>query len=256
MSGSWGRVAFSGSEELELRFGSLGLKVRREENELRTYRILAGEDRKVADPSLLSEPAGWKRWVFDERDPELSVDPRLPRRSIVVAPRDQFHLMSGASARVFVGIPLWIRLQGSGGRELTRLPTRSLTRTWFGTRETGEISYWLRSRFFLSPPPKQDGAATAVVPLSIRNDSGSDLAVEKIHLRMRHFSLYEGEGRFWTDEASIRFEGEEKGSEIRYAGEAPPEAKGATSVAAPDQKAGGSFFARSFFNLFQSGSTA
>lgn len=251
----WGKIDLKDGEERLFQFGSLSLTVRREGNELRTSRVLAGEERVVGDPRLLADPEGWKRWVFKEEVQSLSLSPKLAQKSFVVSPRDQFHLLRGVTVRVYMGLPLWVCLEGAGGGELTRLPSRFLPRTWFGSNAAGEICYWLRSRYFLSAPPKREGSATVIVPLKITNNSDKDLPVRKINLRMRHFSLFLEAGRYWTDEASIRFDDIDQGCEIQHSEKPPDEISGAKLVDSPDLKPSGSFIARSFFNIFGSASS-
>lgn len=250
----WGEAELAEGEERSFQFGGLTLGVRREGNEFRTRRSLAGEERKIASPTLLEDDDGWKRWVFSSETSKLRLVPRISERSIVVAPRDQFHLMRGVETTVFIVLPLWVGLEDAvSGQALSSLPTRSLARGWFGSRTAGEICFWHQSRFFHAPPPRQEGGASVICSLRIANDSTRDLPVAKICLRMRYFSLFQADGRYWTDEARIRFEGDEEGSEISYTGSPPPEAALAELIRGPHEKPGSVFSAKAFFNLFSIG---
>ncbi|OIO08494.1 MAG: hypothetical protein AUJ52_08095 [Elusimicrobia bacterium CG1_02_63_36] len=251
---AWGDTALEEGEEREFQFGSLALTVRREGREFRTRRTLAGEERAVASPSLLRGDDGWKRWVFAKASKTMRLSPRVDARSIVVAPRDQFHLMRGAEATVFVVLPLWVGIEdAASGQTMATLPTRSMGRGWFGSRTMGEVCFWHQSRFFHEPPPRQEGGASVICTIHIANDSKGDLPVEKVCLRMRHFSLFWADGRYWTDEARLRFEGKDEGSEISYTGHPPPEAPLAELVRGPHERPGSVFSAKAFFNLFSIG---
>jgi len=54
--------------------------------------------------------AEWSRWATPGGEREIVLRPALPDRVVVLEPEWAFRLLSGSEARVFVRVPLWIRI--------------------------------------------------------------------------------------------------------------------------------------------------
>ena len=60
---------------------------------------------------------------------------------MVVRPEMPFTILPGDRVQFFVRIPLWVRLVAAGHGESVwcDVPTRILSKTWFGAPEAGEL---------------------------------------------------------------------------------------------------------------------
>lgn len=250
----WGRHPLSADETLALELGPLELRVRRRGGEVwlahdpgdwtRAGRGRAG--RPKGDP----EEKDWIRWPVSGAASELELAPVLPTRPIVVEPETAFRLLPRARARVFVRVPLWVRVTASvdgEDRTLTEIPSVVLSDTWWGPTTEGELCYWLATTARREVRPEIFEPHVAVCPLALINRSDEELPVEKIALRVIHLGLFSEEGRLWTDETRVRYGGVEEGSDIEVAGERPNEAPGGVRVADPrEEPPSRRFYARTF----------
>ncbi len=255
----WGRHALPDDEPLALEIGPLTLRARRRQGEVWLAHApgdwtRAGRDRPAEpEPRAEKEEPEWVRWPVSGETPELGLAPVLPDRPIVVEPELSFRLVPGARARVYVRVPLWVRVAARTAdqeRPLTEVPTATLSDTWWGPTTEGELCYWLATTARREVPDEVFEPNLAVCPLTLVNRSNEELPVEKIALRVVHLGLYVEEGHLWTDETRVRYRGPEVGSDIEVGGRAPEEASGAARVTEPrEEPPSRSFHGRTFARL-------
>lgn len=239
------------------RIGALCLTVERAFGEWRVWyqQEPAAVDGPVsfqADVAAPEEPAA--RYVVDDRSPRLSLQPLLPDRSVVARPASPLFVPAGESARLYVSIPLWVRLEvGEPRKRLIEIPTFRLSDTWFGpnTRE-GEYCYALRSRCRLQLHSEQLQPYRAVAPLVIRNHYHEPLALESVNVPVRQLSLFVGpDGLFWTNELAQERSEDGDIAALRFASGPPGEARDAQPVAGPRDTPARPVAIRAFSALFQ-----
>lgn len=213
------------------------------------------------DPSLLpaleTEPpegVDWARWATPGGETEISFRPAFPERPLVLQPERPFRLLSGASARVFVRVPLQIRLELQlGDREqphlLAEFPSISMSDTWWGDVMDGELAWWLPTSARREIRPELHQPHLAVCPLHLTNRSGADLAVDKLAFRVVHLSLFRHGTELWSDESRVVYQGNTEGSRIDMSGAPPPEAPEASLVVPPRIRSQKGFRARTFHRL-------
>lgn len=256
----WGRHPLPADEPLELELGPLSLRARRREDEVWLAHTpgdwtRAGRSRAGGPtPGPGEREEEWVRWPVPGAASKLEITPVLPARSIVVEPELSFRLLPRARARVFVRVPLWVRVSvradGEEARTLTEFPSATLSDTWWGAPTEGELCYWLATTARREVTPEIFEPNVAVCPLTLANRSDDELPVEKIALRVIHLGLFCQEGGFWTDETRVRYRGVEEGSDIEVAGGRPPEAPEAVRVAEPrEEPPSRKFYARTFARL-------
>jgi hypothetical protein len=172
---------------------------------------------------------------------------------LVVKPEHPFTLLRRASARVYVRVPAWIRLEavgqrGGGASVLAEIPTVHLSDTWWGDFQDGELAYWLSTsgRRALTPDFFEDHMVMGVIQLD--NLSQDDLRVEKLSLRVEHLSIYEKDGCLWAEEVRVDYHGEDEGSDIHMDDKPPEEAAGAREIT-PARAQKRSFRTRTFARL-------
>lgn len=257
LSAPWGSHELSPDQDLSLAVGPLRLRVRTSEDEIRM--IHRSGDWARPDPSRepegLDEPsqgADWIRWPVSRPAQRLDLVPLFADRPLVVAPESSFRLLPGASARIYVRVPLWVAVEvGDGeGPRLAELPTVVLSETWWGSFTEGELCYWLPTSARRRVTPDAFSVHQVVCPLALVNRADEDLSVEKIALRVEHLSVFVDDGRFWSDETRVRYRGEERGSEIDVGGRPPQEAPEAVRVSQPrDPPPSRAIHARTFARL-------
>lgn len=201
----------------------------------------------------MPEDVPWSRWALHEGQRYLHVSPVFPDRPLVVKPEHASTLMRRASSRIYMRVPVWVRVEAMdqpGGRRalLTEIPTMALSETWWGDFRDGELAYWLviKSRTELTPDLFESHLVITAVQLD--NLSEDDLQVEKLSLRVEHLSIFEKEGWLWGEEVRVEYHGEDEGTVIRMNDLPPAEAAGAREIS-PARLQGKSLRARTFARL-------
>ena len=251
LSHPWGRHTLVPEVVLDLTIGPQHIRLLFTEGEIR----LATE---AADPAQL---ALWSRWAVapeEGRLPDqvvLHVRPSLPDRPLLVQPEVPFSLLPRAEARIFIRVPLTIRLEidlePQSARPpvlFRRLPSLELSDTWWGEPDHGELCWWLETTARRRVEPSLLEPHLAICPLHMVNQSKVDLQVEKLCFRMRYLSLFSDGPGFWADTARVRYQGESEGSRIDMTGTAPDEAHTPRLVSGPQVTTQG-FTARTFARL-------
>lgn len=221
----WGAHPLGGEEPLSVELGPLRVRVRLREDEVWIAH--------AADEVPGAAEEGWLRWPMAEAPDRVHLAPVLPPRTLVAEPEVPFRLLPDTRARVFVRVPLWVRIRANGaeGPILTELPSVVLSDTWWGDLSEGELCYWLGTTARRSVPEDVFAPHLVVCPLQLVNRAHDDLPVERIALRVGHLSVFAQDGRFWSDETRVRYRGVDEGSRVDVSGRPPSEAPGAVKVA-------------------------
>lgn len=251
LSHPWGRFRLTAEEPLDLKIGPQQVRLLFTQGEVR---LSSG----LSSPEDLSQ---WSRWAVPDgqggprEEVEVYVRPSLPDRPLLVQPEVPFSLLPRAEARVFIRVPLTIRLEVDLEPRSTRppvhfrsIPSMALSDTWWGELGHGELCWWLETTARRLVDPSLLEPHLAICPLHMTNQSKVDLRVEKLCFRMRYLSLFSDGQGFWADTARVRYQGESEGSRIDMTGSAPEEALDPRLVAVP-QVATQGFTARTFARL-------
>lgn len=243
--GPWTVHPVPEGREIPVEVGPLTLRIAQESGEIRLALT------RDADPGSEGEPE-WTRWAPADWTGQVALTPLFPDRPVVVAPEDSFWLLAGAEARIYVRVPLWVRVEALGRARTTLLtaPTVESSDTWWGTVEEGELCYWLGTRARRRVTDDLLVHHLAICPLHLVNRSDDDLHVDKIALRVAYLSLFaDGNRGIWADVTRVRYLGDAEGSRLEMSGEAPAEATGAELLAAPRERMARGFRARTFARL-------
>lgn len=269
--GPWGVHQVPAEGEGSVQIGPLVLRFMQEAGEIRVAVLREGEGPQErhstgADASERPAPGGraggaeghgeedlvWTRWAPADWTGEIALSPAFPDRTLVVAPEDAFWLLNGAEARIYVRVPLHVKVEalGSARGTLCTLPTVVASDTWWGTVEEGELCYWLRTHARRRVSEELYTHHMAICPLQLVNHSGDDLLVDKIALRAAYLSLFaHGDQAVWADETRVRYTGDVEGSRLEMSGKAPAEAPGARLLAPARERMARGFRARTFARL-------
>jgi len=203
------------------------------------------------DDYQVPEEIEWSRWSHMHEDVKLNFKPVYPNRSVLVRPESKFWLLKSAKTRIFIDLPLWIRisLKEKSDVRLIDLPTKILSNTWFGDFFEGELCYWL------STHARRDAAEAESAPFMIRcpivlvNKSEEDLLVEKICMRVNRMTMFIDNGQLWSDEVLIQYKGGREGSQIRQNATPPEEVPRAKLIRSAENATKKSFAAKTFATL-------
>jgi hypothetical protein len=211
------------------------------------------------DPSLAEARSGpvvrarkptssqWRHYLHRETG-AVRPAPVLPDRPVVVRPDRWLTLLPGQSTVFFLELPLWFRLSTTGphAARVFEEPLGVLTRTWFGDAITGELCWGLATRLHHSLESVDLQAARAVCPLTIENDSDTDLVFEKICLHVENLSLYRGPHRLWTNSLRAVFKGPDQATQIEISPEPPTHEGNLVLLSPARQQVTGWSFRRTF----------
>lgn len=246
----WGEYELEEGCDHRVRIGPLHLRVRFTGGE-----VWLAQTRERGDDDEAGETKGdaleWDRWSVPRGVRSLRLSPAFPDRALVARPEHAFHLVRGAEVRVFVRVPLAVRVELVDPRAVTliEIPTVLLSDTWFGDVMDGELMYFLPTTARREIRPDHFESHLAACPLQLTNVSTVDLDVERIALRVDHLSLFVREEELWADESTVRYRSAEEGSDIRMSGAPPAEAPDAELVTSPRVPIARGFRARTFVRL-------
>ena len=230
-------------ERTTVSLGELELEVVRRSEEVQFRSWMKGEEPEEED---------WVRWAVGP-DERMRLDPATPDRLVVVSPEHAFHLPPKGTARNYMRLPVFVRLVlvgGNGGTTpIADLPTSVLSDTWWGSFTEGELGYWLTTKARRHLSDDLFVPHYAMSAFTLRNASTEALPVESFAVRVRHLGIFQAQGRLWTGDTLVRYDSASLGSEIRFTGNAPPEAEGATKLTEPRDPQTRGFHARTFRRL-------
>ena len=239
---SWGSISLPTDEFIDHKIGPLHVMMKRTSNEI--WIAFDRSQLEFPDP----ETQSWTRWALNRKDAVVELWPIIPDLQVIVRPEYPFLLAPGASVKVFTRIPVWVAVYAHDPRKhkLTETPTIQLSKTWFGDFTDGVMCYWIATTARREVSKDVMNDYTTVASLHIRNESESDLKIEKLSIRVDRLSLYESEGYLWTDEMDIRYHGEDQHGEITMSGKAPKELKHPKLITSPRDPVKKSFAERTF----------
>ena len=225
----WGTTDFAEGASKRWEIGPLTMWVRRlahewwiafERDEKRAERLDIARDDVGVD--WLAH-ASLERYLTRHAQPMLHIKPVLADRPVVTRPLVPFHLCPGEEAKLFVSLPVWVRLEaGEQKVQLRDIAIQRLSDTWFGPSTLeGELCYasTTHCRQDLSEVPEYP--YRAITPVTIRNASGEKLVMERLSLPVDYLTVYGSAGqRLWTSSVGVRWE---HGSTVAVEiGEKPP----------------------------------
>jgi hypothetical protein len=244
----WGVHTLEGTGTHRVELGPITFWLRARNGEIWVaHAATPAEGRSDPEPP---DVESWVRWAAGGDVRRIRLVPAFPDRPLVVEPEPAFRLLRHAEARVYVRVPLWVRVQlVEPAVTLVEVPTVPLSDTWFGDFIDGELCYWHHTTARREVTPDLFQRHLAMCPIRLSNQADGELKVEKIALRVAHLSLFATPTELWGDEASVRYEGEEAGSVIVMSGKPPREAPEAGLVAPPRVPIQRNFRTRSFARL-------
>lgn len=238
----WRDLTVEEGESRSLFLGPLEVHISREAGEIRVATRRPEEEEELA----------WGRWApgpdFDGR---LRLAPVFPDRPIIVRPEDDFWLLHGAEARIFVRVPLHLRLETveEDPSVLLTEPTVVLSDTWWGTPAEGELGYFLKTRARRRIQPGEFLEHVCICPVQLVNASDDDFLVTHLALRPLFLGIYRDGARLWSNVTRVRYRGEALESALAVDQGPPPEADAPEVARPPERVMGRGFTARTFSRI-------
>jgi hypothetical protein len=210
----WTEHKPSDGEWLRVDFGALSIIVLNYRSEWRIASFRDGAPEGLADSGTvdsLPDDLKWERWDHHEDDVRLRFQPVFPPMPVVARPHFPLHIRPKGQAGFFIGVAAWIEVIGECRDEmlpLTALPTATLSKTWHGTPLAGRLGYALRTYARRVFEPEEWPQMDIVCPISLLNDGGASMPFERLYLETGHLSVFEKDGRLWSNAARIRMGGD------------------------------------------------
>lgn len=151
----------------------------------------------------------WNRYVAG-KTAKIVVRPVLPDRPVVIKPSSSVKILSGKGSRYFIHLPVWVSIMEGSLKNQIPLAEHwgeSLSSTWFGSPDDGELCYSFTTDLYKSPAERADLPLMAVCPLTIRNGSPGTLDFHRICVRAPHLHLYSGSHYLCTNELELVYRG-------------------------------------------------
>lgn len=206
------------------------------------------------DPDTYVEHLTWERVAPRVSSAALQALPVFPDLPVVIGTEHRLKLAPGARIQIFSRIPVWVRFyQKQGSYTLTEIPTVTLSKTWFGSPQEGELCYWLTTKARRSLAEAEKKSYVVNCPITIINRSQEDLDFEKFCYRVERLGIYLIGEELWAGDTKITYHGEEQHSDITMLGNPPSEISGEPrrQLSAPRQPVTGSLATRTFRKLFE-----
>ena len=219
---SWNCLATPPEQERLLRFGNSSIWILRQESGWSLSAESTSDGTVPLDAisySQAAKPEGksWSRYFVDEKEDYLTAAFLLPDRPIAAQPKESILIPNGESARFTTLIPLSVKLSTTGNsRPLLTLPSMQLSKTLFGSPDTGEIVYASPLEVWHRSAETEIPAYCARCNLKVINVSGDVLDFSRICIRVEYLGLYLEEGVFVTDGIIFAFRGGEHGSSLSF----------------------------------------
>lgn len=147
----------------------------------------------------------------------LYLEPGLPDLPIVIKPSTDLKLLPGCTMNAFINIPMVLQLKfGSSKKKilLQEFPLKSLSKSWFGDPESGEIAYFLESSLQDTPGSCSEEINGIHCPVSVINKTNQVLPLERMMLRVPYLTIYKGEKKYYSNTTKIAYKGQDQISQI------------------------------------------
>jgi hypothetical protein len=182
----------------------------------------------------------------------IRITPIMPDRSVVARLEHALVVAAQGSVTVFVGSPLWLRLEEAESTLLDELPARQPRLTWWGpsTRE-GIICYGSRTYGRLRLQEVVNHPHRVLTAVKIANRAASTMKLERLNLPVRQLRVYATDaGQLWTESVVLKRRESQELAELEVSEGPPQEAAAAEPVSGPRDQSGGFLF-RAFDSLFK-----
>jgi hypothetical protein len=256
----WGNFAVPHGESRRWQIGPLLLIVRRLTHEWRVVRAgsgMASETALEVSASAVAEPepagALISRYATFSTAETLVLTPVLPDLSVVSRPERPIRVLPRQNVTIYVGSPIWIRLEEAPHTLLEELPPTTPTKTWWGPNTMeGEPCYATRTHGRLQLEDAAQFPHRAITAVEVQNASDDSLLIERLNLPVRRLSLYAArDGRLWTENVRLERASHQEFAQLSVDDSPPSSAAGAVKLCGPRESNHQHLSFRAFGSLFK-----
>lgn len=224
---TWGACELDSPALRRLRCGRLLVEMCRSQDQL--YLASKTLSKKEIDDFDESAPIEWSRWAVYTGNETVRIQPGLPDLPILFEPESGFQVPAGGEVRILVKLPLSVVVKVPDELDplLAEFPTEKLSHAWFGESDQEELCY------SVSTSDSSSDDSTVIAPIQIRNDAAEALDVSRLCLRVSGLSIFRSEGKLWSNETVIHFQGGRQPSKVSVRKGPPVEAVAADLIAPP-----------------------
>ncbi len=143
----------------------------------------------------------WTRWAFSDEVEAFRIAPAMLDKALVVRPRFPLMLPPGTQVHFYVSVPLVFKIIiDNKGKDcpIAEVPSLALNTLWYGDFLEGELCYALHTRAVRNTAHIKHSPHQAICPVLLKNDSKEAVPFEKICLRAKYLSIYQGPNYLWT----------------------------------------------------------
>lgn len=257
----WGEFRIPHGKSGRFRIGPLTLTITRLKHEWHAAREIADQPSTTSsveipiDAVTPSPNAIISRYATNRDREELNLWPVLPDRHVVTRPEQALTILPRQELTIYVGSPLWIRLEEEGGDDdklLADLPAQPPKETWWGlTPREGELCYASRTYGRLRLEEAARYPHRVMTAVAIDNSANAPLVIERLNLPVPRLSVYAAEdGRLWTETITLARSEVDEMAELRL-GKTPPAAARRAELVSPARDSDDTnLFFRAFGSLF------
>jgi hypothetical protein len=179
----------------------------------------------------------------------LFIEPILPDYPLVIKPEMQLSVLPGMKLNAFIEVPLFVNI-GVGTDKidhcLIEFPLNPLSKSFFGSPESGEIAYFEESPLYEKVQSYQCKENMAYSPVLIKNRSNQILHFERMILRVPNLSLFKNKECIYTSPVDIDFKGQDQVSQIKIK-QSAPKIEDLKLIASPRRPLDKSIIKKSFY---------
>jgi hypothetical protein len=169
----------------------------------------------------------------------VALVPLLADRPVVTRPIKPFYVAPGERLQVFVGSPLWLRVDSEAGTRLHEFPIVRPSDTWFGDNTMeGELCYASRTQCRLHLEQLSRAPHRALTAVTVDNQSGASLLLERMKLPVQYLPLYyTADGTFSTRDVEVTHQSADGMATVRHR-DVPSALAGSATLVSPPRATG------------------
>ncbi len=252
----WRDFEFDDRQVDRWEIGNLNLWLRRATGEWRLAYEWVADDRAewrlARDVEFPEAGAASERFAMSGSDNVVHLRALTADRPVVARPSTPLRVPPGQEAKIFVSSPLSVEIAVGANVYLRELPTRRLSKTWFGpTTREGELAYALKTEARTVLNELTALPYRVVTPIVIHNRAGDTLEVERLNLPVPRLSLFGHEGNLWSE--AVRLVRPEAGdlAQLEIRPGPPHEAADATRIGDPRVRSARGHLFRAFSSILR-----
>lgn len=180
---------------------------------------------------------------------EMFILPALPGRTLVLKPKTNLSILPSTTFKFYVYLPVTFQLYAGVVKAENKVfehSVESLSSTWFGEPDEGELCYALYTSFDTQINEDKKGNDFVICPIDIINNSKEILEVKRLAVRGVHLNIYTNDELMISNKVKIKYNGFESLSDIQFSKTATGSIPNLKQIATARMPEDNTVFKRSF----------